>query len=63
MKKIVLFSATVLCFIQAKAQQDKNISAWYQSQVLYNPGAVATGTEDYSIFTNFRSQWLTVQEQ
>jgi type IX secretion system PorP/SprF family membrane protein len=60
MKKIILFSATVLCFLQAKAQQDKNISAWYQSQVLYNPAAVATGPEDYSIFTNYRSQWLTV---
>lgn len=60
MKRIILFSATVLCFLQAKAQQDKNISAWYQSQVLYNPAAVATGAEDYSIFTNYRSQWLTV---
>jgi type IX secretion system PorP/SprF family membrane protein len=60
MKKIILFSASVLCFMQAKAQQDKNISAWYQSQVLYNPAAVATGAEDYSIFTNYRAQWLTV---
>lgn len=63
MKKIILFSASVFCFVQAKAQQDKNISAWYQSQVLYNPGAVATGAEDYSIFTNYRSQWLTVPDK
>ena len=62
MKKIILFSATALCFLQVNAQQDKNISAWYQSQVLYNPAAVATGAEDYSIFTNYRSQWLTVPE-
>ena len=62
MKKIILFSATALCFLQVNAQQDKNISAWYQSQVLYNPAAVATGTEDYSIFTNYRAQWLTVPE-
>lgn len=43
-------------------QQDKNLSIWYQSPVLYNPAAVATGEEDFSFATNFRSQWLTVPE-
>ncbi len=62
MKRIILFSAAALCFLQANGQQDKNISAWYQSKVLYNPAAVATGTEDYSIFTNYRAQWLTVPD-
>ncbi len=62
MKRIILFSAAALCFFKANGQQDKTISAWYQSQVLYNPAAVATGAEDYSIFTNYRSQWLTVPE-
>ncbi|MFM6934560.1 MAG: PorP/SprF family type IX secretion system membrane protein [Flavobacteriales bacterium] len=60
MKKIILFSATALFFLQAKAQQDKNMSTWYQSQVLYNPAAVSTGAEDYSFYTGYRAQWLTV---
>ena len=62
MKRIILFSAAALCFLQANGQQDKNISTWYQSQVLYNPAAVATGAEDCSIFTNYRAQWLTVPD-
>jgi len=45
------------------AQQDKSVSMWSQSPMMYNAGAVATGEEDISLFTNFRYQWLTVGNQ
>ena len=59
MKKIAII---ILCigFGKFYAQQDKSISMWSQSPMMYNAGAVATGEEDYSFFTNFRYQWFTV---
>ena len=60
MKRLItlysIFAISSLTF----GQQDKNLSIWYQSPILYNPGAVSTGPEDYSFTTNFRSQWLTI---
>ena len=51
MKRLItlysLFAATSLTF----GQQDKNLSIWYQAPVLYNPGAISTGDDDFS-FTN-----------
>ncbi|MFM7682135.1 MAG: PorP/SprF family type IX secretion system membrane protein [Bacteroidota bacterium] len=62
MKRLItlysIFAISSLTF----GQQDKNLSIWYQTPVLYNPGAVSTGEEDYSFTTNFRSQWLTIPE-
>ncbi|NBR13893.1 MAG: type IX secretion system membrane protein PorP/SprF [Flavobacteriales bacterium] len=59
-----IYFATVLTLLSGNifGQQDKSLSVWYQSPVLYNAGAVATGEEDFSFFTNFRSQWLTIPE-
>ena len=57
MKNILI---TLLTFITltSVAQQDKSISMWYQSPMMYNAGSVATGAEDFGFFTNFRMQWL-----
>ena len=55
---ILFLQFTVIIY----SQQDRNLSTWYQSPVLYNPASVATGDEDYGFFTNFRSQWLTIPE-
>ena len=64
MKMKNIYIATVFSLLSASVftQQDRNISTWYQSPVLYNPAAVATGEEDFGFFTNFRSQWLTIPE-
>jgi type IX secretion system PorP/SprF family membrane protein len=48
--------------LSAQAQSDRLISNWSQSQIIYNPAAVATGSSDMSFFANHRSQWLTVPE-
>lgn len=60
MKKLILLFLSISTF--SFAQQDKNLSIWYQSPVLYNPGALSTGEEDFSLTTNFRSQWLTIPQ-
>ena len=58
-KKIALI-IILLGANQVFAQQDKSMSMWSQSPMMYNAGSVATGEEDYSFFTNFRYQWFTV---
>ena len=62
MKKIA-FVIILLGANQVFAQQDKSMSMWSQSPMMYNAGSVATGEEDYSFFTNFRYQWFTVGEK
>ena len=62
MKNIYIATVFSLLSVSVFTQQDRNISTWYQSPVLYNPAAVATGEEDFGFFTNFRSQWLTIPE-
>lgn len=44
----------------AIGQQGYNSSVWMQSPSLFNAGAVASGAEDYSFFTNCRLQYLTL---
>ena len=62
MKNLILF-IFILSATQLFAQQDKSVSMWSQSPMMYNSGAVATGEEDMSFFTNFRYQWFTVGNQ
>jgi len=62
MKKIYIASMLSLFIGKFSAQQDKNMSVWYYSPVMYNPACVATGDEDFSFTTNARSQWLTIPE-
>ena len=57
MKKII-FALFIAVSGIAFSQQDKSISMWYQSPMMYNPGSVATGAEDFGFFTNCRLQWL-----
>jgi type IX secretion system PorP/SprF family membrane protein len=59
-KFILLFIVTFA--LGAKAQHDRLISNWSQSQMIYNPAAVATGAYDMSFFANHRSQWLSVPD-
>jgi type IX secretion system PorP/SprF family membrane protein len=59
MKKLTLF-IILLSTGQILAQQDKSVSMWSQSPMMYNAATVATGDEDVSFFTNFRYQWFTV---
>lgn len=62
MKRNVFLSLALAAAFSATAQHDRIISNWSQSQMIYNPGAVATGSGDMSFFANHRSQWLTVPE-
>ena len=55
-----LFILILLISTNAFGQRDRNISIWNASPTLYNAAAVASGPEDYSFFTNFRTQWLTL---
>lgn len=55
-----LFILILLISNSIFSQRDRNISIWNASPTLYNAAAVASGPEDYSFFTNFRTQWLTV---
>ena len=62
MKRTLYLALTFAGAFSATAQHDRIISNWSQSQMIYNPGAVATGPGDMSFFANHRSQWLTVPE-
>jgi len=62
MKRNVFLSLALAAAFSATAQHDRIISNWSQSQMIYNPGAVATGDGDMSFFANHRSQWLTVPD-
>jgi type IX secretion system PorP/SprF family membrane protein len=58
MRKIVIV-LSLLIVGQVSAQQDVHYSMWYSSPSLLNPAATATMDEDYTLFTNYRAQWLT----
>jgi type IX secretion system PorP/SprF family membrane protein len=60
MKKIIIVLILFITASPLMAQQGYNSSLWMQSPALFNPGAVASGSEDYSFFTNCRLQYLTV---
>lgn len=62
MKSKFILTLTALFALSANAQHDRLISNWSQSQMIYNPAAVATGNHDMSFFANHRSQWLTVPD-
>jgi type IX secretion system PorP/SprF family membrane protein len=55
-----LFIFILILSTHVFGQRDRNISIWNASPTLYNAAAVASGPEDYSFFTNFRTQWLAV---
>jgi|TARA_R110000737_G_scaffold164641_2_gene192325 type IX secretion system PorP/SprF family membrane protein len=48
---------------QISAQQDVHYSMWYGSPSLLNPAATATMEQDYTLFTNYRTQWMTALDQ
>jgi type IX secretion system PorP/SprF family membrane protein len=61
MKKIIIVLILFITASPLMAQQGYNSSLWMQSPALFNPGAVASGSEDYSFFTNCRLQYLSVE--
>ncbi|MFT5821858.1 MAG: type IX secretion system PorP/SprF family membrane protein [Crocinitomix sp.] len=65
MKRILIASFTVIaCMagLNTHAQQDKHFSMFTESPVFLNPAAAGFADEQLQLFTNFRSQWLTVSE-
>jgi type IX secretion system PorP/SprF family membrane protein len=60
MKKIITLLIVLMVVAPVIGQQGYNSSVWMQSPSLFNAGAVASGTEDYSFFTNCRLQYLTL---
>lgn len=60
MKKIITLITIIILTVSASAQQAYNSSVWMQSPALFNPGAMASGSEDYSFFTNCRLQYLAM---
>ena len=60
MNKIIIVFSLIVTAYSLKAQQAYNSSMWMQSPSIFNAGAVATGDEDYSFFTNCRLQYLTM---
>jgi type IX secretion system PorP/SprF family membrane protein len=60
MNKIIIVFSLIVAAHSLKAQQAYNSSLWMQSPSIFNAGAVATGDEDYSFFTNCRLQYLTM---
>lgn len=60
MKKIITLITIIILTVSTRAQQAYNSSVWMQSPALFNPGAMASGAEDYSFFTNCRLQYLAM---
>lgn len=56
-KTLILLSLCIAT--QLSAQQDPHFSMWYSSPSLLNAGATATMEQDFSLFSNYRGQWLT----
>lgn len=67
MRKILKLSVTLaLCFfasVSANAQMDKHFSMFNASQVYLNPATAGFSQQQLQLFTNFRSQWLTVTQE
>lgn len=67
MRKILKLSVTLaLCFfasVGANAQMDKHFSMFNASQVYLNPATAGFSQQQLQLFTNFRSQWLTVTQE
>lgn len=62
MKSKIFLTLTFAGSLSVAAQHDRLISNWSQSQMIYNPAAVAVSGADMSFFTNHRSQWLAIPE-
>lgn len=60
MKKIITLITIIILTVSTRAQQAYNSSVWMQSPAMFNPGAAASGAEDYSFFTNCRLQYLAM---
>lgn len=66
MKKIFIAVCTLLAALPSftsRAQQDKHFSMFTQSPVFLNPATAGSSDEQLQLFTNFRSQWLTVTQE
>ncbi len=64
MKKIYITLAVVLGFTTASlAQQDKHFSMFNESPVFLNPATAGMSPQQLQLFTNFRTQWITVSDQ
>lgn len=53
----LLFSTTIY------GQQDKHFSMFTESPIFINPATAGSSPEQIQLFTNFRTQWLTVSDQ
>ena len=65
MKKIIQISLTTFVLtvgFNASAQQDKHFSMFTESPVFLNPATAGFSAQQLQLFTNYRSQWLTVTE-
>lgn len=66
MKKIIIASCTLFLTIPSLtgyAQQDKHFSMFNESPVFLNPATAGSSAEQLQLFTNYRSQWLTVSQE
>lgn len=66
MKKILIVATTAiaaLTSVNGLAQQDKHFSMFNESPVFLNPATAGFSAEQLQLFTNYRSQWLTVSDQ
>ena len=65
MKRIFIASLTILAVFTAGnsfAQMDKHFSMFTATPVYLNPATAGFAEQQLQLFTNFRSQWLTVTE-
>lgn len=65
MKKIIIVTLTALATfvsLNSTAQQDKHFSMFTASPVFLNPATAGFSTEQLNLFTNYRTQWLTVSD-
>lgn len=62
MKRIItlFFAGGVL--MSSYAQQDKHFSMFTETQIYLNPAVAGSSQEQLQLFTNYRSQWLTVTQ-
>lgn len=60
MKKIILFTATVLTFGYSAIGQDLHFSQFYAAPLNANPGNTGAINSDIRVYTLYRMQWFTV---
>lgn len=62
LKKVITALWCIICMCTTAAAQDTHFSQYNASPLVLNPALSGLSNGDYRVYTNFRSQWMTVSK-